>query len=46
MGAVAIGSKVWFAGGEYDIKVGHSTWKHFLDTIEIVDTKDQSKRIC
>ncbi len=45
MGAVAIGSKVWFAGGEYDIKVGHSTWKHFLDTIEIVDTKDQSKRI-
>ncbi len=44
MGAVAMGSKVWFAGGEYNINKGHGIERHFIDTIEIVDTKDYSKR--
>jgi len=43
MGAVAIGSKVWFAGGEYDVKTAQGLRPHVIDTIEIFDTKDQSK---
>jgi len=43
MGAVAIGSKVWFAGGEYYVKNGNGAERHVIDTVEIFDTKDQSK---
>jgi len=43
MGAVAIGSTVWFAGGEYYVKKDNGQERHFIDTIEIFDTKVQSK---